>query len=88
MLLLQEFIEANHKAIRVSDKLKAKIERHYSATRSLFTHYKIDHELNDPLIEYTRYVLDSGTEAEKTALASSIITKVVISNGVLEFSAT
>jgi site-specific DNA recombinase len=85
-LLLQEFIEANHKEIRVSDKLKAKIERHYGATRSLFTHYKIDYELNDPLIEYTRYVLDSGTEAEKTALASGIITKVIIKDGVLGFS--
>ncbi|HVC36270.1 MAG TPA: hypothetical protein VNE40_02385 [Candidatus Dormibacteraeota bacterium] len=68
--------------------IRAKIERHYSATRSLFTHYKIDHELNDPLIEYTRYVLDSGTEAEKTALASGIITKVVVRDGVLRFSNT
>lgn len=86
MLLLQEFIEANHKEVRVSDKLKAKIERHYSATRSLFTHYEIDHELNDPLIEYTRYVLDSGTESEKTTLASGIVTKLVIKSSVLAFS--
>lgn len=86
MVLLQAFIETHHDQIRVTDKLKAKIERHYSATKSLFAHYKIEHTLSDPLIEYTRYVLDSGIENEKAALASGIITKVVINDGVLGFS--
>ena len=83
--LLQEFIEANYKKIRISDKLQAKIERHYGATQSILSHYKIKQKLDKPLIEYSRYVLSAGTENEKTMLARGIKRKLKIRNGKLEF---
>jgi predicted metal-binding protein len=85
-VLLQEFIEQNEKRLKIADVLRAKIERHFSATKSLFTHYKIEQTLNSPVIEYTRYVLDNGTESERTALAKGITSKLAIDNGALRFS--
>ncbi|MBC7764204.1 recombinase family protein [Microbacteriaceae bacterium] len=82
---LQEFIELNHKLIKISDKLQAKVERHYGATSSLLAHYKVEQALDQPFIEYTRYVLGSGTESERSALASGIKTKLVIKSGSFEF---
>ena len=34
-VLLQEFIEANHKKVRINDKIQAKLEKHYAITKSL-----------------------------------------------------
>jgi site-specific DNA recombinase len=85
-VLLQEFIEQNEKKLKVSDKLRAKIERHYSATSSLLSHYKVEQTLSSPLIEYTRYVLSNGTETEKTALANGINSKLSIEKGLLGFA--
>lgn len=82
-VLLQEFIEANYKIIKFTDKLKAKVEKHYYVTRTLLNHYKIEQTLDVPLVEYSRYVLTSGTESEKTILAAGIITKLKIRNGIL-----
>lgn len=81
--LLQEFVETNHRKIRVSNKLLAKIERHYSTARTLLEHYRIEQKLDDPIIEYTRYVLGRGTEHEKKGLAQGIETKLLITGGVL-----
>lgn len=81
---LQVFIERNHRVIRISDKLRSKIERHYSATQSLLAHYQLSQQLEDPFIEYARYVLDKGAESEKAGLATGIITKLKITLG--EFS--
>lgn len=41
--------------------------------------------LDQPFIEYTRYVLGSGTESERSALASGIKTKLIIKSGSFEF---
>jgi site-specific DNA recombinase len=81
--LLQSFIEANHKEIDVSNKLQAKIEKHYGTTKTLFEHYKVDAELESPFIEYSRYVLNNGTHIEKTALANGISSKLAIQYGKL-----
>lgn len=85
-VLLQKFIETNHQKIRVSNKLLAKIERHYSTARTLLEHYRIEQKLDDPIIEYTRYVLGRGTEHEKKSLAQGIETKLLITNGMLGLS--
>ena len=84
-ILLQEFIEAHYKKVRISDKIQAKIEKHMYVTKSLLDHYKIDQKLDVPLIEYSRYVLSMGTEIEKAALADGITTKLKIKNGILSF---
>ena len=82
--LLQEFIEANHKKIHVSDKLRAKVEKHYGVTKTLFEHYKIETKLEVPFIEYSRYVLSNGTENERMVLTAGLETKLQIRRGVLE----
>ena len=82
---MQEFIETNHKKVRINDKIQAKLEKHYAITKSLFGHYAIERELSNPLIEYARYVLSHGNEGEKTAFANGIVTKISIKNGVLGF---
>lgn len=84
-ILLQEFIEKNHKKIRISNKLQAKVEKHYSVTRTLFDHYKIGQGLDKPFIEYSRYVLSKGTESERTMLADGLQSKLCLKNGVLLF---
>jgi hypothetical protein len=85
LVLLQEFIETNYKKMRVSNKLLAKIERHYSTVRALLEHYGIDRRLDDPIIEYSRYVLARGTESEKSVLAEGITTKLQVKNSQLSF---
>lgn len=78
---LLPFIEEKHREIKISDQLKSKIEKHTTITKSLTEHYKMNIKLDDPLVEYSRYILASGTEGEKTAFAESIKTKVLINNG-------
>ena len=85
-ILLQEFIEANYKRIRISDKLQAKVEKHYAVTKTLFSYYKIEQELDIPFIEYSRYVLSKGTESEKKMLAGGIRAKFIIKNSQLNFT--
>jgi len=77
-VLLQEFIEQNYKDIRITDKLQAKIEKHYHTTQTLLGHYKIQQKLDEPLIEYARYILSRGTENDRTAFAAGIETKLQI----------
>lgn len=83
--LLQEFIEKNHKKIHLTDKLQAKVERHNHIAQTLLEHYSVTRKLDTPLVEYARYVLVRGTEAEKTGLAANIKTKLQIRNDSLEF---
>lgn len=71
--------------MQVNDKLQAKVEKHYAVTKVLFEHYKVEMKLTVPFVEYSRYVLKSGTENEKTALANGIQTKLQIKNGQLKF---
>lgn len=83
--LLQSFIEQHHTDIVINDKLRAKIDKHMYITKTLFTHYNINQQLNDPFIEYSRYVLTNGTESEKISFAANIETKLQIRHGELEF---
>ena len=82
-ILLQEFIEANHKKINITDRLQARVEKHYGITKTLFSHYEIETKLENPFVEYSRYVLSNGTEGEKTAFANGIVNDLVIKNGVI-----
>ena len=81
--LLQGFIENNHDNIVISDKLRAKTEKHYQVTKTLLGHYKLEQKLDAPFIEYSRYILSRGTEAERTAYANGFVTKLIINNGSL-----
>lgn len=85
-LLLQKFIESNHKDLKITGNLYAKIEKHYFVTKTLFDHYKVEKELDIPVVEYSRYVLTSGTENERMALAAGLARKLQIREGQLEFS--
>ncbi len=84
--LLEAFIENNHTEIKITDKLQAKTEKHYSTTQLLFGHYRVEQELDGPLVEYARYVLSKGAESEQTAFVSGIETKLQIKDGEIEFS--
>ncbi len=83
--LLQTFIEANYKKIKITNKLQAKVDKHYYVTKTLLNHYKVEVNLSVPLVEYSRYVLSSGTEFEKGALAEGFETTMEIKKGVLRF---
>lgn len=85
-VLLQEFIETNHKKMLISDKLRAKVEKHYAVTKTLFDHYKVEAKLEDPFIEYSRFVLNNGTETERAILAAGLKIKIQIKNGCLGFA--
>ncbi|NTW61544.1 hypothetical protein HGB24_02570 [Candidatus Saccharibacteria bacterium] len=80
-ILLLEFIEKNYKKIEISDKLLAKIEKHYSITQSLLAHYKLEQKLDKPFIEYSRYILTKGNENEMTNFAKGIKTTLSMNNG-------
>ena len=82
-VLLLEFIEKNHRKININDKLQAKIEKHYSMTQNLLGYYKFEQKLDKPFIEYSRYILKRGTEAECTAFAAGIKTKLQLLNSKL-----
>lgn len=83
---LLEFIEANHSKMKFSDKLLAKAEKHYNITKSLFSHYKVEQDLDVPIIEYSRYVLMKGTESERLFIAKGIDTKLSLLNSNLAFT--
>lgn len=57
--LLQTFIEANYKKIKITNKLQAKVDKHYYVTKTLLNYYKVEVILSVPLVEYSRYVLSS-----------------------------
>jgi site-specific DNA recombinase len=84
--LLEEFIYANTDKIGINDKLRARIEKHYSITQNLLTHYEVEIALKPPLIEYSRYVLENGTFNEMLSLAEGITTKLKIKDAQLSFA--
>lgn len=81
--LLQGFVENNHDSIEISDKLRAKTEKHYQVTATLLEHYNLKQPLDIPFVEYSRYILVRGTEAERTAFAAGIKTKLQLLNSEL-----
>lgn len=82
---LLEFIEANHGKMKFSDKLLAKAEKHYNITKTLFSHYKVEQDLDLPIIEYSRYVLMKGTELERVIFAKGIAIKLKLKGGLVLF---
>ncbi len=83
--MLQEFIEQHLDEIRTSSKLQVKIEKHYAVTKTLFEYYNVGKKLEEPLIEYTRYVLTRGGYTEKIDLIKGIHNKLSLEGGQLEF---
>lgn len=81
--LIDSFVAVNVEKIKVNDKLRSKIERHYVVAESLADYYKVSMKLDKPLIEYARYVLTKGTFEEKRGFAKGIINKFVIKAGAL-----
>lgn len=83
-ILLLEFIEKNYRKVDISDKLQAKIEKHYSIAQNLLGYYKIEQKLDKPFLEYSRYVLAKGNENEMASFSSGIKSKLKIKKGVLD----
>lgn len=81
--LLEPLIEKEMRKIHVTTKLQAKIDKHYTVTQNILKQYKVEQTPAKPLLEYARYVLRGGSEAEKTALANGITNKVSVKNGTL-----
>jgi len=77
---LQEFVEKRHEDIIINDKLRAKTEKHYQVTKVLLEYYRLEQKLDAPFIEYSRYILSKGTDAERTAWAKGIQVKLSITN--------
>ena len=86
--LLQEFIEKSHDKINLSDKLLSKTDSHYQVTTTLLEHYNLKQPLDIPLVEYSRYILVRGNEAERAMFAAGIKTMLQLRNGELELAGT
>ena len=67
--------------MKVSDKLRAKIERYYVIAESLASYYKVSMKLDKPLIEYSRCVVTKGSFEEKTELTKGIKNALLIRDG-------
>lgn len=83
--MLQEFIEQHLDEIRASSKLQAKIEKHYGITKTLFEYHNVGKKLEEPMVEYTRYVLTRGGYTEKIDLIKGIHNKLSLTRGKLKF---
>jgi len=84
--LLEDFIAKNVDQIKVTDSLRANVERHYVVAESLADYYKVTMELAHPLVEYVRYVFTKGSFEEKNSLTKGIVERITIKNGNLSFS--
>jgi len=82
--ILLEFIENNYDQINISDKLRAKIEKHYAVTQNLLRYYKFEQKLDDPLLECSRYVLSRGNENEMMIFSEGIDNKFLVHEGLLK----
>ena len=81
--LLEGFVAKNAEKIKITDKLRSKIERHYVVAESLADYYKVSMKLDKPIIEYARYVLNKGSFEEKVEFTKGITGKFKIKDGVL-----
>lgn len=81
--LLEPLIEKQVKKINVTPKLQARIDRHYAVAQNILRQYGVERLPATPLVEYSRYVLRSGSETEKSAFASGITNKVSVKHGSL-----
>lgn len=78
---LMQFIEKEAESLDISSSLRAKVEQHTEATRSLLDHYKVKVDLADPLSEYARYVLTKGNEKDRHELAKGIQQRLLFKGG-------
>ena len=76
-------IEIEYDRINITSKLQAIVEQYYAKVNTILTHYKIEQKLSKPLVEYSRYVLTSGTETEKVFYANNIENKLAVTNSEL-----
>lgn len=83
-IILNDFINNNHKKVKISDELSQLISQHREASNILITHYDIDQQLDDPVVEYARYVLNKGSELKKRQLVDGITNNLLLKNGVLK----
>lgn len=81
---LINFIAENCDDIDVSDELARKMVRHAEVIDYALNARGIEHEEIDPLAEYARYVLTSGTYAEQGKLIEGIKSQFVIRNQTLQ----
>jgi site-specific DNA recombinase len=84
--MLQEFVEDNYGDIEINDKLRSKTEKHHQVTKTLMDHYEFERKLENPFVEYSRYILSRGTEAERKMYVNGFITKLLINSGDLSIS--
>ncbi len=56
-------------------------------TESLVSYHEMSIKLKDPVIEYTRYVLNKGSYTEKAELTKGIKSDLIIKDGTLRFAA-
>lgn len=80
---LINFIAENCDDIEVSDELARKMVRHSEVIEYALNARGIEHDEMDPLAEYARYVLTSGTYAEQGRLIEGIKSQFVIRNQTL-----
>ena len=80
---LINFIAEHCDNIEVSDELARKMVRHAEVVEYSLSSRGIEHGEIDPLAEYARYVLTSGTYAEQGKLIEGIRSQFVIRNRVL-----
>lgn len=83
--ILKEFIELNYKKLKLSDELTKLIVQHREAANSLMKHYDIQQDLEDPLVEFGRYVLVKGTDEEKSHLICGIESELTLKDEKLRF---
>lgn len=72
--------------LNIPQPVEEKIDRHYAVAQNILRQYGVERPPATPLVEYSRYVLRSGSETEKTAFANGITNKVAVKNGVLKIS--
>ncbi len=80
--LLKQFIGENFEKIKLSNDLRAKVEKHYVIAQ----HYKSEGRLKKPLLEYAEYVVDGGDLKDKQWLAKGIKNEIQIKDGQLQLA--
>lgn len=83
---MTKFIKEHEEAIKISNELKRKTERHKSVVENaLKLHSMTDIEVK-PLSEYATYILNYGSYSEQIALVEGINSQFVIRDRQLETS--
>ncbi len=62
---MQGFIEEHHEEIKITDKLRARIDKHFYTTKTILAHYKIEQKLDNPFVEYADMCLPTVLTAKE-----------------------